>query len=153
MSDESANAGEMDVQAIMGMIPHRYPLLLVDRVISCVPGVSISGFKSVTRHDCLGAAAKTATLPEFLTLEALAQLAVILTFRSLGIRPTGKELLFFAGIDRAKFVRRAIPGDRLDLDANVIRMMPGKGIGKFSTRATVGNDLVTEAVMMAALRL
>ncbi|GIK85664.1 MAG: 3-hydroxyacyl-[acyl-carrier-protein] dehydratase FabZ [Betaproteobacteria bacterium] len=149
---DAANTGQMDVQSIMSMIPHRFPFLLVDTVTGCNPGVEITGYKNVTRQDCAGTTNVDPTFPRLLVLESLAQLTVILTFRSLGIIPTGKELMFFAGIDSAHFLWDCRAGERLDLQARVIRMMPGKGIGKFHTTASVGGKTVADARMMAAMR-
>ncbi|MCL4761744.1 MAG: 3-hydroxyacyl-[acyl-carrier-protein] dehydratase FabZ [Burkholderiales bacterium] len=142
----------MDSRAVLEMMPHRYPFLLVDRVHSCSPGAEINGYKNITRQDCVAIDGSTATFPDLLVLESLAQLALILTFRSLGVHPTGKERMFFAGIDKATFARRPVAGERLNLSAHVVRMMPSKGIGKFRTCARVDSELAAEAIMLAALR-
>jgi 3-hydroxyacyl-[acyl-carrier-protein] dehydratase len=143
----------MDIQAIQAMLRHRYPFLLVDRVTACQPGQIIAGYKNLSAGECGAFSGDPGRyLPQLLVLEALAQIAVILTFRTLNVVPTGNELMFFAGIDKAVFHSSARCGDRLDLEARVGRLMPGKGIGKFLTRAEVGGRMVAEAEMMAAMR-
>ena len=144
--------GFMRAREILQMLPHRYPVLLVDRVERCVPGESIAGFKNVTDGE-FGACGQARSMPRALILEALAQISVILTFRTLGITPTGRELMFFAGIDSAEFGRPACRGDKLDLQSSVVRVMPGKGIGKFRTRATIAGEVVAIADMLAAIRM
>jgi len=92
-------------------------------------------------------------MPRLLLLEALAQVAVVLTFRTLRIEPSGNELMFFAGIDHARFVGTVSAGDRVLLEARVLRIMPAKGIGKFATTASVAGRVVATAELIAAIRL
>jgi len=146
------NPSAMDIQQVMSMLPHRYPFLLVDDVSECVPGKRILGTKNVTLDECTGVNRQSICLPRLLVLEALAQVAVVLTFRTLDIAPSGKELIFFAGIDGARFSSDVVPGDRLQLEAEVVRMMPARGIGKFRVVARVAARIVAEAEMMAAMR-
>lgn len=141
-------SGAMEMNEILKMLPHRFPFLLVDRVTSCVPGTSITGSKLVTR----GEFGSIASMPRMLVLESLAQVAVLLTFRSLNVTPSGKELMFFAGIDSATFSTDAKVGDHVLLTAQVKRLMPSKGIGKFRTQASVNGIEVVHAEMMAAMR-
>ena len=89
-------------------------------------------------------------MPGVIVIEALAQAAAILAYRSTGTGPGGDALFFFAGIDNARFRRQVVPGDQLRLEVEVIRIM--RGIGKFACRALVGEDMAAEAELMAALR-
>lgn len=145
----------LDSRAILGLLPHRYPMLLVDHVTECVPGVRIRGYKNISQPEPCFAAEKTRSkaMPTYLVIEAMAQMAVILTFRSLGLEPCGKELIFFAGIDDARFSGFSYPGDRLQLDCSIVRLMPTRGIGKFSTVASVGTRELVKATLIAALQL
>ena len=92
-------------------------------------------------------------MPRFLILEALAQAAVVLTFRTLGIQPSGRELMFYAGIDGCAFTSTVPTGVRLDLRAEIARMLPSRGIGVFDAEATVAGQTVAKARLSAALRL
>lgn len=145
----------MDVQEIMRFLPHRYPFLLLDRVVGCVPGTRISGYKTVTRHEAYfqQAATNDAAMPDLFVVEAMAQLCLILTFKTLGIDPVGRELMFFAGINNARFQLPVRVGDKLEIEASIVRLMRSRGIGKFAARATVGGGLVASTEMMAALRM
>lgn len=142
----------LDIQEIMRMLPHRFPFLLVDRIVRCVPDREIVGVKNVTRHEFSSSDPRTG-LPRYLVLEALAQTAVILTFKSLNLEPAGDELIFFAGIDNARFYGVVMPGDQMELECTIVRLMPSRGIGKFSTRARIGGQVVAHATMIAALQL
>lgn len=143
----------MDIHEIMRMIKHRYPFLLVDRVTDCIPGDHIAGYKNTTRAEPLFAsrAPGPVAMPQLLIVEALAQISVILTYKTLRIEPTGKELMFFAGIDDARFGIAVQPGDRLDLRSEVVRIR--KSLGWFRGRAEVGGRLVAEMSMLAAIQL
>ena len=89
-------------------------------------------------------------MPGVLIIEALAQVSVILVYQTLGRRPDNKSLIFFAGIDNARFKRQVFPGDQLVLEATELRLV--RGVGKFAVRASVGDSLVAEAELLAALR-
>jgi 3-hydroxyacyl-[acyl-carrier-protein] dehydratase len=143
----------MDIQEVLKLLPHRYPFLLVDRVRDCLPGKRISGFKNITKNEPFFRSPSRATsVPRLLLLEAMAQVTVVLTFKTLNLTPSGTELMFFAGIDDAQFLGDAVVGDRLDLEAHVTRIMPSRGIGKFATTASVGTTMVARASMIAAIR-
>ena len=148
----AADTGGMDILEIMEYLPHRYPMLLLDRVTSFVPGTSIRGFKNVTMNEPFfqGHFPEFPVMPGVLVIEALAQLSSILAWRTAGRRPGDGTLLFFAGIDGARFRRRVLPGDRLMLEADLIRQV--RGVGKHAVRALVDGELVAEAELMAALR-
>ena len=148
----SVGTGAMDIHQIMGMIMHRYPLLLVDRVIDCVPGHHIVGFKNVSRGETFSTAGSLRTsMPTLLLIEALAQISVILTFKTLQIEPTGQELMFFAGIDDGRFEGEVQPGDVLYLRSDVVRLR--KKMGWFKATAQVEGKCVAEMAMLAAIRV
>lgn len=139
---------------IMGLLPHRYPFLLLDKVTECVPGSRISGIKNVAsgQPDVREFLGELCVSPLML-IESLAQLSVILTFRTLDIVPTGRELLFFAGIDQARFDGGVRVGETVVLSSTISRLMRTKGVGIFATKATVGARTVAEATLMAALQV
>jgi 3-hydroxyacyl-[acyl-carrier-protein] dehydratase len=141
----------MDIQEIMGMIMHRYPLLLVDRVIDCVPGDHIVGLKNISRNEPLFRSGSDRSMPTLLLIEALAQISVILTYKTLQIEPTGKELMFFAGIDDGHFQGDVQPGDMLRLRSEVVRLR--KKMGWFKATAHVEDKCVASMAMLAAIQL
>jgi 3-hydroxyacyl-[acyl-carrier-protein] dehydratase len=139
----------MHIGSIMRILPHRYPFLLVDGVLECVTGKHILGVKNVSRDDpLLGSLERT--LPHLIVIEALAQLSVILAFKTLELKPTGNELMFFAGIDSATFGRAARPGDQLRLESKVTRIR--QMIGWFRASATADGERVVAVSMLAAIR-
>ncbi len=142
----------MDVNEIMTYLPHRYPFLLVDRIEAIEPGKSIRGVKNVTINEPFfqGHFPGYPVMPGVMVIEALAQVAAILSHLIAGSKPDGRSLIFFAGIDNARFRRQVTPGDRLTLEAQVIRIV--RGVGKFRTWAHVGDEIAAEAELMAAVR-
>jgi len=148
---EEAN-GALDINGIMRYLPHRYPFLLLDRVLACEPGKMIRAHKNVTMNEPFfqGHFPGHPVMPGVMVIEALAQAAAILAYRSTGTGPGGDALFFFAGIDNARFRRQVVPGDQLHLEVDLIRI--ARGLGKFRTRALVGGELAAEAELMAALR-
>jgi len=104
--------GVLNVHELMRLLPHRYPLLLVDRVTQCLPGKHIFGYKNVTRETCLGKTClDNVEMPHLLIVEALAQISVVLALKSLKLNPTGRELMFFGGgIKNARFDGSVRPG-------------------------------------------
>ena len=145
------NTGPLAIDAVMSMIKHRYPLLLIDRVIDCVPGRYITGLKNVSRGETAFARRGSAQMPRLLLVEALAQISVILTFKTLQLQPTGSELMFFAGIDDARFYDSVAPGDVLDLRSEVVRLR--KTMGWFTATAHVRGCCVASMSMLAAIQL
>jgi len=145
-------AGGMDIDEIMRFLPHRYPMLLVDRIISLEDGKSIRGIKNVTMNEPFfqGHFPGYPVMPAVLVIEALAQIASILAWQIAGRSPADGSLIFFAGIDNARFRRQVRPGDQLLLESEVQRMV--RGIGKFAVRAKVDGAIVAEADLMAAMR-
>ena len=144
--------GALDIHGIMRYLPHRYPFLLLDRVATCIPGKLIRATKNVTMNEPFfpGHFPDFPVMPGVMVIEALAQAAAILAYVSTGTPPGGDHLFFFAGIDAARFRRQVVPGDRVDLEVDVIRIV--RGVGKFNARAMVGDELAAEAELMAVLR-
>jgi 3-hydroxyacyl-[acyl-carrier-protein] dehydratase len=140
----------MDIQAVLAQLPHRYPFLLVDRVIECVPGKRIHALKNVTVNEPFfpGHFPGRPTMPGVMILEALAQAAGILAFKTAGVVPDEKSRFYFVGIDGARFRRPVVPGDQLALKATFDRAM--RGIWKFTTVAEVDGEEVASATMMVA---
>jgi 3-hydroxyacyl-[acyl-carrier-protein] dehydratase len=140
----------MDIQAVLAQLPHRYPFLLVDRVIECVPGKRIEAIKNVTVNEPFfpGHFPGRPVMPGVIILEALAQAAGILAFKTAGVVPDEKSRFFFVGIDNARFRRPVEPGDRLVLKATLERAI--RGIWKFDTVAEVDGTVAASATMMVA---
>jgi 3-hydroxyacyl-[acyl-carrier-protein] dehydratase len=140
----------MDIQEVMRRLPHRYPFLLVDRVLECISGQSIRAIKNVTINEPFfpGHFPARPVLPGVIILEALAQTAGILAFVTAGVYPDDKRELYFVGIDKARFRRPVLPGDQLILKATLERSL--RGIWKFSTVAEVEGQEATSAEIMVA---
>ena len=143
-------AKTMDIQEVMRRLPHRYPFLLVDRVLECISGQSIRAIKNVTINEPFfpGHFPARPVLPGVIILEALAQTAGILAFVTAGVYPDEKRELYFVGIDKARFRRPVLPGDQLMMKATLERSL--RGIWKFSTVAEVDGQEATSAEMMVA---
>jgi 3-hydroxyacyl-[acyl-carrier-protein] dehydratase len=140
----------LDINAILRQIPHRYPFLLVDRVVELVKGKTIRALKNVTINEPFfpGHFPHRPVMPGVLILEALAQTAGILAFQTAGVVPDDNTRFYFVGIDDARFRRPVEPGDQLILIAEFQRAM--RGIWKFRTRALVDGFEVCSADMMVA---
>ena len=143
---------QFDIVEILKHLPHRYPFLLVDRILECTPGKSIRGLKNVTINEPFfqGHFPGFPLMPGVLVIEALAQVSGLLAYLSGDAKSGGGSLIFFAGIDNARFRKQVVPGDQLFLEAEVIRVV--RGVGKFRTRALVDNELACEAELIAAIR-
>jgi 3-hydroxyacyl-[acyl-carrier-protein] dehydratase len=142
----------MDIHRILRQLPHRYPILLVDRVLSVTKGERIVAIKNVTINEPFftGHFPHRPVMPGVLMLEALAQAAALLAFETMGVTPDDKSVYYFAGIDGARFKRPVEPGDQLTLDVKLDRMKAG--IFKFKARALVGEELAVEAELMCTMR-
>jgi 3-hydroxyacyl-[acyl-carrier-protein] dehydratase len=140
----------MDIRAVLAQLPHRYPFLLVDRVIECIPGERIHAIKNVTVNEPFfgGHFPGRPVMPGVMILEALAQAAGILAFKTAGVVPDDKSLFYFVGIDGARFRRPVVPGDQLVLKATLERAI--RGIWKFGTVAEVNGKEAASAKMMVA---
>jgi 3-hydroxyacyl-[acyl-carrier-protein] dehydratase len=141
---------QLDILKILELLPHRYPFLLVDRVLECRAGHSIRALKNVTYNEpfFLGHFPTRPVMPGVMIIEALAQTAGILAFVTSGIVPNEATRFYFVGIDKARFRKPVVPGDQLLLSAQLERSF--KGIWRFSTVALVGTDEVAHAEMMVA---
>jgi 3-hydroxyacyl-[acyl-carrier-protein] dehydratase len=136
----------------MGMLLHRAPFLLVDRVIAYEKGRSMTAIKNVTYNEPYfpGHFPETPTMPGVLILEALAQTCGLLTAMDTGIRPDSGAIFYFAGINEARFKRVVLPGDQLQLQVELDKVK--RQIWWFKVKATVDDDLVAEAQLMCALK-
>jgi len=142
----------MDIAEILEYLPHRYPMLLVDRVLECEPGKRITGIKNVSINEPFfsGHFPHHPVMPGVLIIEALAQVSAILSFKTLGNKPDKESVYYFVGIDDARFKRPVLPGDQLTLESVIERRV--RGIWKFSARARVGENLAAEANLMCTVR-
>jgi len=141
-------SGGFDIDEVMRRLPHRYPMLLVDRVLECVSGERIVALKNVTMNEefFVGHFPGRPVMPGVLILEAMAQTAGILTFVTAGIYPDESVRFYFAGIDKARFRRPVVPGDQVKFTATLERRI--RTIWKYSISATVDGDEVASAEMM-----
>ena len=144
------DAIKLDINAILRQLPHRYPFLLVDRVLECHKGKSIRAIKNVTYNEPFfpGHFPYRPVMPGVMIIEALAQTAGILAFITAGVMPDENTRFYFVGIDKARFRRPVEPGDQIILTATLERSF--KGIWKFSTIALVDDAEVAHADMMVA---
>ena len=142
----------MDIHQILKKLPHRYPILLVDRVLEIERGKRIRAIKNVSINEpqFLGHFPHRPVMPGVLMLEALAQAAAILAFDMQGVTPDDKTVYYFAGIDGARFKRPVEPGDQLILEVELDRVRAG--IFKFRAKAMVGEEVATEAELMCTMR-
>ena len=133
-------------------MPHRYPFLLVDRVLEVVPGQSIHAYKNITINEpfFVGHFPHHPVMPGVLIMEALAQAAGILSFKSEDKKPTETDVFYIAGIDEARFKRPVMPGDQLHLHVQLERQM--RGVWKFYGEAKVDGQLAASAKLMCAKR-
>ena len=142
----------MDIQHILRKLPHRYPFLLVDRVLEFEKDVRIKALKNVTINEPFfgGHFPSRPVMPGVLMLEALAQAAALLSFESMGTEPGDDTVVYFVGIDGARFKRPVGPGDQLILEARIDRAKAG--IYKYKTRASVDGHTAVEAELMCTMR-
>ena len=142
----------MDIHHILRKLPHRYPFLLVDRVVEFEKNVSIKALKNVTINEPFfnGHFPNRPVMPGVLMLEALAQTAALLSFESAGTEPGDDTVVYFVGIDGARFKRPVEPGDQLILEATIDRVKGG--IYKYKTRASVAGQTAVEAELMCTIR-
>lgn len=142
----------MDIHQILNQLPHRYPFLLVDRVLEIEKGKSIKALKNVSMNEpqFTGHFPHRPVFPGVLMLEAMAQAAALLAFDTLGVAPDDKTVYYFAGIDGARFKRPVEPGDQLVMDVTLDRMKAG--IFKFKGVTRVGDEVACEAELMCTMR-
>ncbi|WP_428820841.1 3-hydroxyacyl-ACP dehydratase FabZ [Microbulbifer sp. MCCC 1A16149] len=142
----------MDVQEIRQYLPHRYPFLLVDRVVELEEGKLIKGYKNISINEEVfnGHFPEVPIFPGVMIVEALAQVSGILGFKTLGQKPEDGYLYLFAGIDNVRFKRQVIPGDRLQLESEVVSER--RGIWKFAGKASVDGELAASADILCAVK-
>jgi 3-hydroxyacyl-[acyl-carrier-protein] dehydratase len=146
----TVDAAAIDIQRIMELIPHRYPFLLVDRVVEMVPGVSATGLKNVTFNEphFLGHFPDAPVMPGVLIIEAMAQTAAIFVVLALGTEAEGK-LVYFMSIDGARFRKPVVPGDTMLI--HVKKLHNRRNVWKFACKVKVGETLVAEATIAAMI--
>lgn len=142
----------MDIHQILKKLPHRYPFIMVDRVLEVDPGRRLLALKNVTINEpyFAGHFPSRPVMPGVLMLEALAQASALLSFDTLGVDLDEKTLFYFAGIDAARFKRVVEPGDQLLLDVSLQRHR--QGIFKYGAQARVGDEVAVEAELMCTMR-
>ena len=143
---------DMDIHEVLRYLPHRYPILLIDRVVECVPGESLVALKNVTYNESFfqGHFPNRPVMPAVLILEVMAQATGILALRSLDELPTDDSIYYFVGVDEARFRRPVEPGDQLLVEVRLIRR--SRGVWKVRAEARVGDALAASAQIMGALR-
>lgn len=142
----------MDISEILHYLPHRYPFLLVDRILELEEGKRVLAIKNVTINEPFfpGHFPHLPVMPGVLILEALAQAAAVLSFKTMGQKPDENSVVYFAGIDKARFKRPVTPGDQLLLEVHIIRRM--RNIWKYRAVARVDEEMVAEAELICALK-
>lgn len=143
---------EMDIGEIMKYLPHRYPMLLIDRVVEFHHGESLVALKNVSYNESYfqGHFPNRPVMPAVIILEAMAQATGILVLRSMDKLPSEKSVYYFVGIDGARFRRPVVPGDQLRIEVNLLRS--SRGIWKLRSEATVAGDVVASGDLMGAMR-
>lgn len=143
---------EMDVLQVLEYLPQRFPILMIDRVLDCEPGKRIVALKNVSINEPYfeGHFPHRPIMPGVLILEAMAQAAGILVFRTIGHKPTENFDYYYAGIDGARFKRPVVPGDRLEIEVLLQGMK--RSIGKFQCIARVEGATVAEAQILCSVR-
>ena len=142
----------MTIEEIKEYLPHRYPFLLIDRVVAYEKDKRLVAVKNVTVNEPFfqGHFPHYAVMPGVLIVEAMAQAAAVLSLRSLGVKNDGKWVYYFVGIDGARFKKPVVPGDQLVIEITQGRV--ARGMGKFMGVARVGGVVAAEAEMLCALR-
>ncbi len=150
MSDNTNTS--MDIHEILDHLPHRYPFVLVDRVLSLEVGKQIVAVKNVSINEPFfpGHFPYHPVMPGVLIVEAMAQAAAILSFKTMGVKPTDDAVYYFAGIDNARFKKPVSPGDQIVLKVSIDRIL--RGIWKYKGVALVDDAVVAEAEMMCILK-
>ena len=143
---------QMNIHEILECLPHRYPFLLVDRVLALEPNKNIVALKNVTINEPFfpGHYPHHPVMPGVLIIEAMAQVAALLSFRSMESKPDEKSVYYFAGIDGARFKRPVIAGDQLIFKVELTRSM--RGVFKFKAVAEVDGQLAAEAELMCTVK-
>lgn len=142
----------IDINEIKKYIPHRYPFLLVDRILELEEGKRVVGLKNVTVNEPFfpGHFPHSPVMPGVLIIEALAQAAAVLAFKTEGTLPDENSMVYFASVDKVRFKRPVVPGDQLILEAEIVRTI--RNIWKFKAIARVDGEVATEAEFMCAIK-
>jgi 3-hydroxyacyl-[acyl-carrier-protein] dehydratase len=143
---------ELNIHEVLAHLPQRYPLLMIDRVLQFEPGKRIVALKNVTANEphFPGHFPNRPIMPGVLILEAMAQAAAILGFRTMGEAPDENSVYYYAGIDKARFKKPVVPGDQLEIEVAVTAAK--RGVWKFACLARVDGEVVAEAEILCALR-
>ena len=146
---------QLDIKQIMSVLPHRYPFLLIDRVVELIPGKTVRALKNVSINEGFftGHFPEQPVMPGVLIIEALAQAAAILSLvvkEGAETSQDGKSLYYLAGVDDARFRKPVLPGDQLIREVEALRL--GRSISRFDGRALVDGQVVAEAKLMCAIR-
>jgi 3-hydroxyacyl-[acyl-carrier-protein] dehydratase len=143
---------EMDIDEVLAHLPQRFPMMMIDRVTECEPGKRIVAIKNVSANEPYfqGHFPNRPIMPGVLILEAMAQAAGILVFRTLGTRPDKNSIYYYVGIDNARFKKPVVPGDQLEVEVRLDRQL--RGIGKFSCVARVAGQTVAEATILCSVQ-
>ncbi len=142
----------LDIHQILEYLPHRYPMLLVDRVLDYEVGKRITALKNVTINEPFfsGHYPHHPVMPGVLIIEALAQTAAVLSFLTMGSKADDKSVYYFVGIDAARFKRPVSPGDQLVMEVAITRS--ARGIWKYAAKATVDGKVAAEAELMCTVK-
>lgn len=149
---DSLKMNSLDITQIKQYLPHRYPFLLVDRVLHWESGKNITAIKNVSANEEFfnGHFPHKPVMPGVLMIEALAQTAALLSFLTAGKKPGENEVVYFVGIDGARFKRPVEPGDQLKMEVEITRN--ARGIWKYSAKASVDGQVAVEAELMCTMR-
>jgi 3-hydroxyacyl-[acyl-carrier-protein] dehydratase len=142
----------MEIQEIMEQLPHRYPMLLIDRVLSIDPGKEVVALKNVSINEpyFAGHFPRYPVMPGVLVVEAMAQAAAILTFKTYNLKVDADRVYYFVGIDQARFKKPVMPGDQMILKVQLVRSI--RSIYKFTAQAYVNDAMVSEATLLCTIR-
>ena len=143
---------KMDIHEILKHLPHRYPFVLIDKVVDLELGKEITAIKNVTINEPFfpGHFPYHPVMPGVLIVEAMAQAAAVLSFKTMDTLPNENSVYYFAGMDKARFKKPVSPGDQLVLNVKIERIL--RGIWKYKGVATVDEEVVAEAEMMCILK-
>ena len=141
-----------EIGEVQDLLPERYPLLLVDRILECEPGKRILALKNVSANEPYfpGHFPQLPIMPGVLILESMAQAACVLAFRTLGDTVPPNSIYYYAGVDNARFRRSVIPGDRLEVEAVILARK--RTLWKFGCTARVDGPVATEAEILCTMR-
>lgn len=143
---------EMDINEVLAHLPQRFPLLMIDRVKECEPGKRIVALKNVSANEphFPGHFPHRPIMPGVLILEAMAQAAGVLVFSAQSAKEHADSLYYYVGIDNARFKKPVVPGDQLELEVSLERML--RGIGRFACVARVAGEVVAEATILCTVQ-